>query len=183
MKKYLLLFLLMIIAVSAEIYGQSTKAKRVISTEILHSRYHTRVKFPNGKYDDPYIPSRDTVIMLGEEIEVGAYFERKDKDRFEEVIDILGFARSKKSDHDKGYFTIKVKPKKTTRYTIRIRNTDPTAPDFIKHLGHGDRRVIYVAKTKEEKQQIEDDLNKQRQVLIERKKAGLPITITPETVR
>ena len=137
MKKYTILFILMAVALSSGVYGQE-QTKRVLPKGI------------RGPWD-LLLPKRDTVIMRGEEIEVGAYLL---KEKFLEEVEIVGFGKSKKSDFEKGYYAIKQKPKQTITYEF---NWKPNK------WGITDIRTVYVAKTEEEKKKLEEMLEKKRQ--------------------
>ena len=150
MRKYILLILLVVVGLSSEVYGQ--QAEKVKSIKRTYTKFT-----PKGFHDvDPLLPRRDTVIMLGDEIEVGGYLSEEEVKQFE----IIGYGKAKKSDykkkfdHKKGLFdnkySIKLKPKKTTTYEFK----------WIEHNGseaHGGRKV-YVAKTAEEKKQLEEKI-------------------------
>ena len=127
MKKYTLLFLLVVVGLSSEVYGQKPR------------------KFPKGYEFEPVLPTRDTVIMRGEEILVGGFLCEVNTKEFE----IIGYGIAKKSDYKKGYYFIKLKPKQTTTYEFKWSNWDGTH-----HYG----RNVYVAKTAEEKKQLEEGL-------------------------
>ena len=142
MKKYILLFLLAVVCSSSEVYGQQ-------AWEGKSYQYRLKKYTPNGFDDlDPLLPRRDTVIMRGEEIEVGGYLNEKVLNQFE----IIGYGKAKKSDYKKGYYSIKLKPKQTTTYEFKwfwsYRPGD-----------HRSGRIVYVAKTAEEKKQMEERLN------------------------
>ena len=70
MKKYIVLFLLMAVGLLSEVYGQGR-----INVKNFKSLPRTIEDFtpPGISEDSPFLPRRDTVIMIGEEIEVGAY--------------------------------------------------------------------------------------------------------------
>ena len=128
MKKIILLFLLVVVGLSSEVYGQKPR------------------KFPKGYEIDPVLPTRDTVIMRGEEILVGGFLCEVNTKEFE----IIGYGIAKKSDYKKGYYFIKLKPKQTTTYEFRWFGFNRE-----QHSG----RIVYVAKTAEEKKQMEEMLN------------------------
>ena len=128
MKKYTLLFLLVVVGLSSEVYGQKPR------------------KFPKGYEIDPVLPTRDTVIMRGEEILVGGFLCEVNTKEFE----IIGYGIAKKSDYKKGYYFIKLKPKQTTTYEFKW-----VEPIGVMYRG----RNVYVAKTAEEKKQMEEKLN------------------------
>ena len=135
MKKYILLFLLVVVGLSSEVYGQK--------------RWKDFCP-PGFSFNDPLLPRRDTVIMRGEEIEVGGYL----KEGWIEDFEIVGYGKAKKSDYKKGSkegsynkYSIKLKPKQTTTYEFRW------VDDYgVMHRG----RIVYVAKTAEEKKQLEE---------------------------
>ena len=102
---------------------------------------------------DPIIPIRDTVIMRGEEIYIGAYLFNNKHETIKE-IEVVGFGKSKKSDVEKGYFTVKLKPKQTTTYEIRyISSRHDFTPLAGKQIPN--KRTVYVAKTEAEKKEFE----------------------------
>ena len=143
MKKSIILVLLVAIGFSTEVYGQQVK------TEKSDQRMEKRL-MPKGFQDwDPLLPRRDTVIMRGEEIEVGGYLNEKVLTKFE----ITGYGKAKKSDYKKGYYKIKLKPKQTTTYEFRwwwsYRPGD-----------HRSGRIVYVANTAEEKKMLEEKVAK-----------------------
>ena len=127
MKKYILLFLLVVVGLSSEVYGQKPR------------------KFPKGYEFEPVLPTRDTVIMRGEEILVGGFLCEVNTKEFE----IIGYGIAKKSDYKKGYYFIKLKPKQTTTYEFKW-----VEPYGVMNIG----RNVYVAKTAEEKKQLEEGL-------------------------
>ena len=139
MKKYILLFLLVVVGLSSEVYGQK--------------RWKDFCP-PGFDFTAPLLPRRDTVIMRGEEIEVGCYLDKKWSTDFE----IVGYGKAKKSDYKKGSkegsynkYSIKLKPKRTTTYEFKWIQWDGS------QIGSG--RIVYVAKTAEEKKQMEEKLN------------------------
>ena len=142
MKKYILLFLLLAVGLSSEVYGQQVRE--------VKSYQRTSKKFtPPGFLDwDPLLPRRDTVIMRGEEIEVGGYLSEEETKQFE----IIGYGKAKKSDYKKSSYRIKLKPKQTTTYEFKWIERD----GIKKRSG----RIVYVAKTAEEKQQLEEKIQK-----------------------
>ncbi|MBR6495870.1 MAG: hypothetical protein IKT28_02005, partial [Rikenellaceae bacterium] len=77
MKKFILLFLLLAVGLSSEVYGQQVREGK--------SFQYTLEKYTPKGYDDldPLMPMRDTVIMRGEEIEVGGYLNEKVLTKFE----------------------------------------------------------------------------------------------------
>ena len=91
-----LLFLLLVFGMSMEADGQE-KTKRTLPKRVKGGRVGL------------LIPARDTVIMRGETIEVGTYLHKK----WMGSAEIEGYGRSKKSDMEKGYYTIIQKPKQT----------------------------------------------------------------------
>ena len=138
MKKCILLFLLLAVGLSSEVYGQ--KVNRGISYK----------SFAPWGFDSTYplLPRRDTVIMLGEEIEVGSYLSTQWHKSFE----IIGYGKAKKSDIRKGIYKIKLKPKQTTTYEFHYVESNGR---FWARLG----RIVYVAKTAEEKKQLQEKIN------------------------
>ena len=146
MKKYILLFLLLAICLSSEVYGQQTRPRRP-------NQRTMQAWYPRG-FIHPVLPRRDTVIMRGEEIEVGGYISKEETKQFE----IIGYGKAKKSDYKKGSkngsynkYSIKLKPKQTTTYEFKWLDFD----------GYKERsgRIVYVAKTAEEKKMLEEKLN------------------------
>ena len=143
MKKFILLFLLLAVGLSSAVYGQQ-------AWEGKSYQYRLKKYTPKGYDDlDPLMPMRDTVIMRGEEIEVGGYLNEKVLTKFE----ITGYGKAKKSDYKKGYYKIKLKPKQTTTYEFRwwwsYRPGD-----------HRSGRIVYVANTAEEKKMLEEKVAK-----------------------
>ena len=139
MKKFILLFLLLAVGLSSEVYGQQVwKGK---------SYQRTVQKFTPRNFQDwdPLLPRRDTVIMRGEEILVGGFLCEVNTKEFE----IIGYGIAKKSDYKKGYYFIKLKPKQTTTYEFKW-----VEPIDVMNIG----RNVYVAKTAEEKKQLEEGL-------------------------
>ena len=142
MKKYILLFLLVVVVLSPEVYGQK--------------RWKDFCP-PGFSFNDPLLPRRDTVIMRGEEIEVGGYLSEEETKQFE----IIGYGKAKKSDYKKKFdrkkgvfdnkYSIKLKPKQTTTYEFKWI-------EWNGGEGHSGR-IVYVAKTAEEKKQLEEKLN------------------------
>ena len=148
MKKFILLLLLMVVGLSFEVYGKQIRSGKP-------SQRRFKMFVPPGFRDwDPLLPRRDTVIMRGEEIEVGGYLSEEETKQFE----IIGYGKAKKSDYKKGSkngsynkYSIKLKPKQTTTYEFK----------WIRWTGSRDHsgRIVYVAKTAEEKKQLEEKLN------------------------
>jgi len=128
-----LLILLLVFGMSTGADGQE-KAKRTLP------------KMVKGGRVGLLIPVRDTVIMRGEAIEVGTYLHKT----WTRGAEIEGYGVSKKSDMEKGYYTIIQKPKQTITY--RIKHIDPEGSKIAF------RRTIYVANTAEEKKQLEKQL-------------------------
>ncbi len=152
MKKYILLLFLMAVGLLSEVYGQGR-----INVKNFKSLPRTLEDFtpPGISEDSPFLPRRDTVIMIGEEIEVGAYLCEVSCKR----VEIVGYGNSKKSHlkkvdgfkYKKGTYFIKVKPKQTTTYEFIW--TDDVGWKLR------DGRIVYVAKNAEEKKQMEEWLN------------------------
>ena len=132
MKKYILLLLLLGVSV-ADGFGQD-KTKRTPPNIFKGKRYFR---------EEAVIPSHDTVIMKGEEIELGSWLFPKHIP----AIEIDGFGKSKKKDLEKGIYVIKQKPKKTTTYKFFSYEIDGTSRVV--------ERTVYVAKNEEEKKQFE----------------------------
>ena len=138
MKKYVLLFFLMIVGLSPEVYGQKVNRSKSYPTQ--------KAYYPYGyEPSHPLLPQRDTVIIRGEEIEVGSYLSTQWHKSFE----IIGYGKAKKSDIRKGIYKIKLKPKQTTTYEFKW-----VEPYGVMNIG----RIVYVAKTAEEKKQLEEAL-------------------------
>ena len=149
MKKYILLFLLLAVGLSSEVYGQQVREGKSYQRTV-------QLWYPRG-FVSHELPRRDTVIMLGEEIEVGGYLSVEETKQFE----IIGYGKAKKSDYKKKFdrkkgifdnkYSIKLKPKQTTTYEFKWLDFD----------GYKERsgRIVYVAKTAEEKKQLEEKLN------------------------
>ena len=140
MKKFILLFLLLAICLSSEVYGQ----------KVNYSRSYPMLKgyAPRG-FDSSYplLPRRDTVIVRGEEIEVGSYLSKQWHTGFE----IIGYGKAKKSDIRKGSYKIKLKPKRTITYEFDYADIGGLKP----RKG----RIVYVAENAEEKKILEEKLN------------------------
>jgi len=105
------------------------------------------------------------VIMRGEAIEVGTYLSRK----WMRGAEIEGFGSSKKSDMENGYYTIIQKPKQTITY--RIKHIDPEGDKLVF------RRTIYVAKTAEERKQLEKQLKEKLEAEKAQARTGSKIII------
>jgi hypothetical protein len=134
MERWILIpMLLLVLGVAENVYGQKTT--RRVAPQMIRN------------HPDLLIPVRDTVIMRGEGIEVGAYFHKN----WLTGVEIVGFGKSKKSDLNKGFYIIKQNPKQTITYQLVIQ--DPLSNNRI-----GYQRTIYVAKTAEEKKQLEKKL-------------------------
>ena len=132
MKK--LVFLLLLLGVSAADGFSQDKTKRTMPNIFKGKRYFR---------EEAVIPSHDTVIMQGEEIELGSWLFPKHIP----AIEIDGFGKSKKKDLEKGIYVIKQKPKKTTTYKFFSYDTDGTKLICT--------RTVYVAKNEEEKKEFE----------------------------
>ena len=103
----------------------------------------------------PMLPRRDTVILLGDEIEVGGYISEEETKDFE----IIGYAKAQKSDYKKvtkrgsyNKYSIKLKPQQSTTYEFRW--IDWKGDEVI--WG----RKVYVAKTEERRKRMQKQLNK-----------------------
>ena len=148
MKKCIILLLLLAVGLSSTVYGQVREGKSYQRT--------VQIWYPRG-FVSHELPRRDTVIMLGEEIEVGGYLSVEETKQFE----IIGYGKAKKSDYKKKFdrkkgifdnkYSIKLKPKRTTTYEFKWIQWDGS------QIGSG--RIVYVAKTAEEKKQMEEKLN------------------------
>ena len=148
MKKYILLFLLLAVGSSSAVYGQQVREGKSYQRTV-------QLWFPRG-FVSHELPRRDTVIMLGEEIEVGGYLSVEETKQFE----IIGYGKAKKADYKKKFdykkgifdnkYSIKLKPKQTTTYEFR----------WVRFHGGEMRsgRIVYVAKTAEEKKILEEKL-------------------------
>ena len=149
MKKFILLFLLLAICLSSEVYGQQTRPRRPNQRTV-------QAWYPRG-FIHPVLPRRDTVIMRGEEIEVGGYLSEEENKDFE----IIGYGKAKKADYKKKFdykkgifdnkYSIKLKPQQTTTYEFRW-----VSFHGIEML---EGRIVYVAKNAEEKKILEEKLN------------------------
>ena len=128
-----LVFLLLLVGMAVSGFGQD-KTKRT-PPQIFQGSRNFR--------EEAIIPSHDTVIMRGEEIELGGWLFSKHIP----AIEIDGFGKSKKKDLEKGIYVIKQKPKKTTTYKFFSYEIDGTW-DVLK-------RTVYVAKNEEEKKEFE----------------------------
>ena len=149
MKKIILLFLLLAVGLSSTVYGQQVREGKSYQRTV-------QIWYPRG-FVSHELPRRDTVIMLGEEIEVGGYLSVEETKQFE----IIGYGKAKKSDykkkfdHKKGIFdnkySIKLKPQQTTTYEFR----------WVSFYGIEmlEGRIVYVAKNAEEKKILEEKLN------------------------
>ena len=126
MKKLFLLFLLL----PSVVCGQERKMPNLTKGPHLDIRQNA------------IIPVTDTVIMQGEEIEVGAWLFN-----FMTTIEVVNFGKSKKKDLEKGYYVIKQRPKQTITYTILSWGDQNDKFSF--------KRTVYVAKDEEEKKQFE----------------------------
>jgi hypothetical protein len=126
MKKLFLLFLLL----PSVVCGQERKMPNLTKGPHLDIRQNA------------IIPVTDTVIMQGEEIEVGAWLFD-----FMTTIEVVNFGKSKKKDLKKGYYVIKQRPKQTITYTILSWGDQNDKFSF--------KRTVYVAKDEEEKKQFE----------------------------
>ena len=148
MRKYILLFLLLAIGLSSEVYGQQTRTRKP-------NQRTMQAWYPRG-FIQPVLPRRDTVIMRGEEIEVGGYISKEETKQFE----IIGYGKAKKADYKKKFdykkgifdnkYSIKLKPQQTTTYEFR----------WVSFYGIEmlEGRIVYVAKTAEEKKMLEEKL-------------------------
>ena len=97
------------------------------------------------------IPANDTVIVKGETVHIGAYLRKG----VVETGEVENFGISKKSDIEKGFFRVKVSPKKTTSYRIHLYfgpNKDRLSRT----------RTIYVVKSEKEKKAIEEKMIKEK---------------------
>ena len=128
----LLFLVLLFLALSVEGYSQ------VRTDRTPHIRKY-------ADQNNVVLPERDTVIMRGEEVELGAFLaKRHDALR----VEVINFGKSKEIKDDKMYiYTIKQKPKQTTTYTVRVWCRDNTANIW--------ERTVYVAKDENEKKQLE----------------------------
>ena len=151
MRKYILLFLLLAVGLSPEVYGQKVNRSKSYPTQ--------KAYYPYGyEPSHPLLPQRDTVIIRGEEIEVGSYLSTQWHKSFE----IIGYGKAKKSDYKKKFdrkkgifdnkYSIKLKPKHTTTYEFR----------WIDWRGYEEiwGRKVYVAKTEEGRKRMQKQLNK-----------------------
>ena len=132
--KKLVFLLLLLLGVSVSGFCQDkVKRTRPDGMQIFQG-YHTNFK------ENVIIPLRDTVIMQGEEIEIGAWLSKS----WDFVIfEIVGFGKSKKKDYEKGIYLKKLKPNKTTTYEMISYSQD--------NIKYGHKRTVYVAKNEEER--------------------------------
>ena len=147
MKKCIILLLLLAAGLSSEVYGQQVRKGKSYQRTV-------QLWYPRGVTSHE-LPRRDTVIMRGEEIEVGGYLSEEETKQFE----IIGYGKAKKSDYKKKFdrkkgifdnkYSIKLKPKQTTTYEFKW-----VEPYGVMNIG----RNVYVAKTAEEKKQLEEGL-------------------------
>ena len=149
MKKYFILFLLLAVGLSSEVYGQQVWEGKSYQRTV-------QLWYPRG-FASHELPRRDTVIMRGEEIEVGGYLSEEENKDFE----IIGYGKAKKSDYKKKFdykkgifdnkYSIKLKPQQTTTYEFR----------WVSFYGIEmlEGRIVYVAKNAEEKKILEEKLN------------------------
>ena len=128
-----LVFLLLLVGMAVSGFGQD-KTKRTPPQIFQGSRNYR---------EEAIIPSHDTVIMQGEEIELGSWLFPKHIP----AIEIDGFGKSKKKDLEKGIYVINQKPKQTTTYKFFSYDTDGTKLICT--------RTVYVAKNEEEKKEFE----------------------------
>ena len=128
-----LVFLLLLVGMAVSGFCQD-KTKRTPPNIFNGKRYFR---------EEAIIPSYDTVIMRGEEIELGSWLFAKHIP----AIEIDGFGKSNKKDLEKGIYVIKQKPKKTTTYKFFSYEIDGTR-DVLE-------RTVYVAKNEEEKKEFE----------------------------
>ena len=137
MKK--LVFLLLLLGASAAGgFGQDKTKRTPPNGKQIFEGYH------NDYLENVIIPLRDTVIMQGEEIEIGAWLSKS----WDFVIfEIVGFGKSKKKDYEKGIYLKKLKPNKTTTYEMISYSQD--------NIKYGHKRTVYVAKNEEEKKEFE----------------------------
>ena len=149
MKKYILFLFVMAVGFSSAVYGQEHKKdsseKKNPNFRIISSKTRTFKSFtpPGVSPLEPVWPMRDTVIMRGEEIEVGGFLSEQEVIEFE----IIGFGKSKKSDLEKGSYIMKLKPKQTITYEFKWKDVDGNL--------YPSGRIVYVAKTEEEKKQLD----------------------------
>ena len=134
-----LLFLLLVFGMSTGVYGQERAKKLPLKT---------------GRFlqEDLLLPKNDTVIMQGAEIKVGAYLYKK----WYRSVEIVGFGKSKESDFEKGFYFIQQKPKRTITYQLVVQEVHNNRKTMF-------TRTVYVAKTEEEKMQLEKQLKEKRE--------------------
>ena len=136
MKK--LVFLLLLLGVSVSGFCQDkVKRTRPDGMQIFQG-YHTNFK------ENVIIPLRDTVIIRGEEIEIGAWLSENWDYK---SVEIVGFGKSKEKDYKKGIYLKKLKPQQTTTYELISCDQ--------RGVKHKMKRTVYVAKNEEEKKQFE----------------------------
>ena len=86
MKKYILLLLMFVSFFSSEVCGQS---------KVIKSYQRTVQSWYPRWFRDFLLPRRDTVIIRGDEIEVGGYLSEEETKDFE----IISYGKAKKSDY------------------------------------------------------------------------------------
>ena len=148
MKRCILLLLMFVSAFSSEVCGQS---------KVIKSYQRTEQSWYPRWFSSFLLPRRDTVIIRGDEIEVGGYLSEEETKDFE----IIGYGKAKKSDykkfdHKKGIYdnkySIKLKPQRNTVYEFR----------WIDGEGHETiwGRKVYVAENEQARKIMQKQLNK-----------------------
>ena len=133
-KNYYLLFLLLLLGTSVGVYGQ----KRTMPDPRKGPHSH--------RPENLIIPIQDSVILHGEEIEVGAFLSKK----WDALgVEVSGLGKSQESDFKKGFYVIKQKPKQTITYKFVIQESEIRVVYY---------RTVYVAKNEEEKKQLEKQI-------------------------
>ena len=137
MKK--LVFLLLLLGASAAGgFGQDKTKRTPPNGKQIFEGYH------NDYLENVIIPLRDTVIIRGEEIEIGAWLSENWDYK---SVEIVGFGKSKEKDYKKGIYLKKLKPQQTTTYELISCDQ--------RGVKHKMKRTVYVAKNEEEKKQFE----------------------------
>ena len=110
-------------------------------------------------------PSKDTIIFKGSTVQIGARLKKNNV----EAVEIENFGVSKKKDLEKGFFFVKVSPKKTTTYRMYLY----IGPNKVKTA---ENCTIYVVTSEEEKKTIEEKMMQSKS------SGGLGIGIMPGSV-
>jgi hypothetical protein len=150
MKNFLIGVFLLTFAISQNGFSQLVEKRQEGNTTI--GTYRLAPFTPKGvNMWDPFIPIRDTVIVVGESIEVGGYLS----EAMIKEIEIVGFGRSKKSDLKKGFYFTTQKPKKTITYEFKWFN-------IVHEKEMISRRAVYVVQNEEEKKTLENKIKENK---------------------